>query len=78
MSTHQFDTTPCKGCGKPIVWAKHTLTGKMIPLDAKAHVYAVSSENGHAICTANMYSMVSHFATCAFANDFSKTKKAMR
>lgn len=68
-------TSPCKGCGKPIVWAK-TLEGKMIPLDPKPPIYWVEDDgNGGQACHRIREGMVSHFSTCPNANDFSASKK---
>lgn len=68
---HAFPTVPCKGCGKPIVFAENTQTGKMIPLDARAVVYAAQEWEGKLVCAPSS-AMVSHFATCSKASDFSK------
>lgn len=68
----------CKGCGKEIVWGI-TEDGKKIPLDPKPPVYFLSgfkSENGDGPEIARAKdAMVSHFATCSKANDFSGSKK---
>jgi len=70
----------CKGCGKEIVWGT-TQNGKKIPLDPKPPVYFYREPTGgmfeikkfdtvrHESC------MVSHFATCSKANDFSASRK---
>jgi len=75
-------TTPCKGCGKPIVFAKDS-AGKVIPLDPVAPVYRVflSEVDGHRCELVERKpmdrttGMVSHFATCPAANDFSASKR---
>ena len=73
----------CK-CGKQMLWAR-TPSGGKIPLDAVAPVYRVSldeSSNIHASEPQNKNLnigdafMVSHFATCKYANDFSHGKQA--
>lgn len=72
--------SPCRGCGKPIMWGV-TEEGKKIPLDPKPPVYRVvhdRSQDGkwtiRAIRKENC--MVSHFATCPAANQFSASRKA--
>ena len=60
----------CK-CGKKIIW-RVTPQGKKIPLDASAPVYLTSKEGDICMRVENYY--VSHFCTCKFANDFSKSK----
>jgi len=69
-------TTPCKGCGKPIVWAKDE-KGTSHPLDARAPVYHFNGGDLDAEFTVYRLtgSWVSHFATCPKANEFSKGKK---
>lgn len=61
----------CKGCNKPIVWGL-TEDGKRIPLDPSAPVYVRDGE----VVRRERLAMVSHFATCPKANDFSASKKA--
>lgn len=68
----------CRGCGKEIVWGM-TEDGKRIPLDPKPPIYTLSGfpspvngeyrEVGRA---SRDEFMVSHFATCQRANDFSR------
>lgn len=79
-----FATTPCKGCGTPIVWARDA-NGKAIPLDPKPATYGVKVDPQlGAICVrangadsvAQVY--VSHFATCPKANEFSRARKSDR
>lgn len=68
-------TSPCKGCGKPILWAK-TRDGKRIPLDPKPPVYMTSDpDSDFVLCERQRRSYVSHFATCPEANQFSASKK---
>lgn len=72
-------TSPCKGCGKPILWAQDH-EGKKIPLDPKPPVYTVYGrdlDKGVALCerSTRQIFMVSHFATCPNANDFSGSRK---
>jgi len=65
-------TTPCKGCGKPMIYAKSPKTGKMIPLDARAPVFFVV--DGVAFPASDGY-YVSHFSTCVKADQFSARNK---
>lgn len=42
-----FPTVPCKGCGRPIVWAKARRddgTNYRVPLDPRPAVYAVTND----------------------------------
>ncbi len=61
-------TTPCKGCGKPVVFVRDA-AGKTQILDPRAPCWIVDA-NGIAQRVQN--AMVTHFATCSKANDFSK------
>lgn len=64
----------CKGCGRPILWAKSAETGKMVPLDPTAPIYMLSPGNVEiTVCTRiprDVYA-VSHLATCPAANQYS-------
>ncbi len=71
----------CKGCGKKIVWGK-TGDGKAIPLDPKPPIYYTKEmPDGETACVKftsmeeGVDYMVSHFATCSKANEFSASKK---
>lgn len=74
-------TRPCgsktrPGCGKPIVWGVGH-DGTRIPLDPRAPVYRIVSDiNGEVRVARDHASLVSHFATCAKANQFSGSKKS--
>jgi hypothetical protein len=71
-------TTPCEGCGKPMVWAyivkDGVRTGKRVPLDPRPVVYRLVGGfdaldyEAQAITQAD--GMVTHFATCRDANKF--------
>lgn len=71
-------TVPCKGCGRPIIWAQNPDTGKRVPLDAKAVVYDLTHHegDGDAVVQRTMNAYVSHFNTCPKANSFSGGKKS--
>lgn len=75
----------CRGCGKDVVWARLPDGGK-IPLDPRPPVYEVSEvteadpNNPGQVVTVTTATrapgkMVSHFATCPKASDFSRSKK---
>jgi len=75
-------TSPCKGCGKLLVWAfivkDGRRTGKRIPLDPRPIVYQIGSfdkEEYEAKQLTQAEGMVSHFNTCPYANQFSRKKK---
>lgn len=77
-----FKVSSCRGCGAPIVWAKDA-AGHSIPLDPRPPVYRVTDQlpapaaerlteqhlNGPLVAA-----MVSHFATCPKAAQFSGSK----
>lgn len=75
-------TKPCRGCGKPVVWGE-TKDGKKIPLDPTPPVYKqfidefnnVWLERCFSELTRRPTAMVSHFATCKAANQFSGIRK---
>lgn len=67
--------TKCKRCGRSIVFAE-TGTGAQIPLDARVTIYIVQpSGDGlkakRAVDRDDAVLLVSHFATCPFAAEFS-------
>lgn len=75
----------CKGCGKPVVFAK-TEDGSTVILDPRAPIYRATGhreEGGQLVVTGVQLedaeiagrSFVSHFATCPDANDFSRSKR---
>jgi hypothetical protein len=82
-----INSVPCKGCGKPIIFARLP-NGGTVPLDVKAPVYrlamlpleeqiiahAIRSNDAAEINVGDVY--VTHFSTCSKANEFSKSKKA--
>lgn len=66
-------TFPCgegsnRGCGKPIVWGMST-DGKRIPMAPSAPVYHILNESE--VIERFNEAMVSHFAACPQANNFS-------
>lgn len=65
----------CKGCGARVVFAIDE-NGKNQILDPKPPVYDVAlSEVGNSSCGRIRGGMVSHFATCPKASQFSKKKE---
>lgn len=60
---------PCRGCGGPIIWAISP-TGARIPLDARAPVYMVQTDQGSTRAVRSTH-YVSHFCTCPNASEFS-------
>lgn len=70
------ETRGCKGCGKPLIFVKNE-AGKTVPLDVRAPVYEIKrdfeGEEFATLISENVY--VSHFATCAKANDFSGSRR---
>lgn len=70
--TIPLEPTPCKGCGKLIHFAK-TVDGKTVPLDPRPPVYAWTPDGWKRANGKNrpIKALVTHFATCARANDFS-------
>jgi hypothetical protein len=75
--TTRYATTPCRGCGKQIVFVT-TAGGKTVPLDPVAPVYVREADGeGGAVWAKDGGGdiMVSHFATCSRANDFSAGKR---
>ena len=74
-------TTPCRGCGKPIVFVlvPHD-DGKVVrvPLDLRAPVYTVTvwDQDGTPSEAVRLWiGGVSHFSTCPKAADFSAAKR---
>jgi hypothetical protein len=74
-------TTPCKGCGKPIVFVEvYKEDGKVVsvPHDVSAPVYTATSydaESTPTVAVRDHGAFVSHFKTCPNAADFSSSKK---
>jgi hypothetical protein len=74
-------TTPCKGCGKPIVYIeilKKDGTPGLVPLDPRPPVYAVTidDQDGQPVSGVRLpRAFVSHFATCPKAGQFSGAKR---
>ncbi len=70
----------CRGCGKEILWGV-TDDGKKIPLDPMAPVFQVKRVELGFTAEKIMHFgtepdfMVSHFATCSRANQFSRSKR---
>lgn len=80
LAAQGYTVKPCKGCGKPMVWATKE-DGVWIPLDPVSPVYtAVIIEDfqgrTHPKAIRNMLSFVSHFVTCPKREEFSGKKAA--
>lgn len=69
-------SSACGGCGARIVWGE-TAKGVRVPLDPKAPVYRIDLRYTGSTkrIKRDPDSLVSHFATCPNANDFSASKK---
>lgn len=84
--TEKLATSPCRGCGKPIIWIAEEKTGKKIPLDPRPPVYEVTESfdareknepaNRITFGRRNLKAYVSHFATCPDADRFSGSRKS--
>jgi hypothetical protein len=69
--------TPCRGCGKPMVFAE-MMDKKKIPLDPRAPVYRIVTADADGtplIVERDREVYVTHFATCPKASEFSGGKK---
>ncbi len=73
----------CKGCDKRIVWGVDSKTGKPVPLDPVAPTYRVLKHDASGASVVELLpigedgeraSMVSHFATCPKASQFSSKR----
>lgn len=65
---------PCRGCGKPVVFAMDE-EGKWQILDASAPIWKqVPSKDGKPHVMRDPKAMVSHFSTCRHANAFSASR----
>ena len=71
-----WDTSPCRGCGRPVVWVRALLKDGSIgpiPLDPYPPVYQVSDGSDGKPAGARLpNAMVSHFATCPQRDKMSK------
>lgn len=69
---HGYQATRCRGCGRQVVFV--TAEGKKVPLDPSAPVFVREADGDGGGVWAQDRSgsvLVSHFATCSRANDFS-------
>lgn len=69
-------TTPCRQCGKPLVFGK-TADGKLIPMDPRPPCYRAGGGDffGKGVTAERVLDVhVTHFATCPKAAHFSKGK----
>lgn len=73
----KYATTPCRGCGRPVIFvsvAKPDGSHATVPLDPSAPVFYRESDGeggGVWVQDRTREILVSHFATCSKANDFS-------
>lgn len=69
-------TSPCRGCGKPIVWGTDA-DGKRIPLDPRPATYVAVEDidSGEVSIERAPTTFVTHFATCPEAAKFSHREK---
>lgn len=65
----------CKGCGKPLIFARDA-EGKIHPLDPRPPTYRLERDMTGAEIAVRVDALVSHFATCPKANDFSAGRRA--
>jgi hypothetical protein len=84
MDEDETPTTPCKTCGKPMVWGEYEKlddAGKAtlvrVPLDPRAPVYRIvkHAADGTATIKRDHSAMVSHFSTCPQASQHSKGRR---
>ena len=66
-----MNARPCKKCNKMIVLAQDRMSGKWIPLDTVAPCY---KQIGPRLVVREEKAMVSHYCTCPYADEFSKSK----
>lgn len=74
-----YETSKCRGCGKPVVWATAKREdGKLVkvPLDPRAPVYIVTQGPLGIEAVRHAAAMVSHFATCPKADQFSASRRS--
>lgn len=71
---HPLFQRECSKCGAPLLFLK-TAEGKTIPLDLRAPVFGVAEYQGQKEAVRTTMHFVSHFSTCPYANEFSKSKK---
>lgn len=74
MTRARYATSPCKGCGKPVVFVT-TAEGKTVPLDPVAPIFVREPDGeGGAVWAQDKSGdiLVTHFATCSHANQFSR------
>lgn len=70
-----MSASPCKGCGRPVVFAKDP-DGKWQVLDNVAPVWRqVGSKDGIAYVVREPKALVSHFSTCSKPDQFSASKR---
>lgn len=63
----QFETSSCRFCAKPIVWANGTLASGApgrLPLDPRPPVYVARRQGDQVECVRDKEAMVLHHAVC--------------
>lgn len=65
---------PCRACGAPLLFVQDA-EGKTHPLDTRSPTFRVERDLAGDEIAVRSDAMVSHFATCPKASDFSKGRK---
>ena len=68
-------TSTCRGCGKEIIFGIEPETGRSIPLDPRPPVYRIRQVGANVEAIRERMALVSHFATCPKAAQFSKRRR---
>lgn len=71
----ELERTPCKGCGKPIVWVV-LADGTRVPLDPVPAIYIPTSlrGDGQRLAVRCREAMVNHFVTCPQREAFTRRR----
>lgn len=73
--TAEIERRNCRACGCPLAFVPGP-NGKKIPLDERSAVYRIANDMlGNPVAEKVTDAYVTHFASCAKANDFSGKKK---
>lgn len=65
----------CRGCGKPLIFARDSESGKIVPLDPVPPTWRLEKDLTGEEVAVRSDALVSHFSTCPNANDFSAGRK---